>query len=149
MNSKKTEKSIIGQINDMSHKLVLILVVPICLSLVLMLFYAGKYSRAISRMDTIASLKNIVALQIPETAWNIVSGRDSIEDSRIYHSIENVEKVFELIDRSQFRFPLSGIPLRHFLFNLVLQTQRQVCPERNSFSVNVAVQRRCEDFISD
>ncbi|WP_026504871.1 sensor histidine kinase [Butyrivibrio sp. NC3005] len=95
MNSKKTEKSIIGQINDMSHKLVLILVVPICLSLVLMLFYAGKYSRAISRMNTIASLKNIVALQIPETAWNIVSGRDSIEESRIYHSIENVEKVID------------------------------------------------------
>ena len=38
----KKEKSILGRINDLSHKLVFMLVVPIVLSLVLMLVYAGK-----------------------------------------------------------------------------------------------------------
>ncbi len=95
MGKIKQEKSIIGQINDMSHKLVLVLVAPIVMSLLLMLFYAGSYSMSISRMETIAAIKSIVAEEIPETAWNIVSGRDTIEHSKIYLSIHNVDEVIE------------------------------------------------------
>lgn len=95
MGQVKKEKSIIGQINDMSHKLVLMLVLPIFLSLVLMLFYAGKYSQSITRMETIASLKPVVAEEIPETAWNIISGRDTITASRIYESIHRVDATIE------------------------------------------------------
>ena len=43
MGKIKKEKSILGQISNLSHKLVTMLVVPIVISLVLMLFYAGKY----------------------------------------------------------------------------------------------------------
>ncbi len=86
------EKSIIGRINDMSRRLVLMLVAPIFLSLVLMLFYAGQYSQSISRMETIASLKGIVADEIPDTMWNIVSGRDTIGASRIYATIHSVDE---------------------------------------------------------
>ena len=86
------EKSIIGRINDMSHRLVLMLVTPILISLLLMLFYAGQYSRAISRMETIASLKGIVADEIPDTMWNIVSGRDTIGASKIYATIHSVDE---------------------------------------------------------
>lgn len=89
------EKSILGRINDLSHKLVFILVIPIVLSLVLMLVYAGKYHNSIERMETIASLKTIVALDIPGTAWNIISGRDDFENSRIYVRIHEVEKTIE------------------------------------------------------
>ena len=95
MEKVKKEKSIIGQINDMSHKMVLMLVMPIFLSLVLMLVYAGKYSMAISRMETIASLKPIVAEEIPETAWNIISGRDTIEKSKIYGRLHIVDEVID------------------------------------------------------
>lgn len=95
MGQVKKEKSIIGQINDMSHKLVFMLVVPIVMSLVLMLFYAGSYSMSISRMETIVALKGVVAEQIPETAWDIVSGRDTIERSKIYGTIHEVYRVID------------------------------------------------------
>ena len=45
------ERSIIGRINDMSRALVMAMLVPILISLVLMLVYAGRYHRAIARME--------------------------------------------------------------------------------------------------
>ena len=66
------EKSILGRINDLSHRMVLMLVIPIIISLVLMLFYAWKYHSSIHRMQTIASLKTVVAEEIPGAAWNII-----------------------------------------------------------------------------
>ena len=97
MNGRRKEKSIIGQINDMSHKLVLMLVLPIFISLVLMLVYAGKYHSSITRMETIASLKNVVEEDIPGSAWNIVSGRDTFADSKIYTTIKKVNDTIETI----------------------------------------------------
>nr|MCR4585810.1 histidine kinase [Lachnospiraceae bacterium] len=97
----RKEKSIIGRINDMSHRLVLMLVAPIILSLILMLFYEMQYSSAIRRMETIASLKNTVAVEIPETAWNIVSGRDAVGPSRIYATIHSVDQTInDVTDRT-------------------------------------------------
>ncbi|MCR5323805.1 MAG: histidine kinase [Lachnospiraceae bacterium] len=97
MERVRKEKSIIGRINDMSHKIVLILVFPIIISLVLMLFYEGKYHRAIVRMETIASLKTVVEDQIPEYAWDIVSGRSSFKDTGIYETIRRVNDTIEQI----------------------------------------------------
>ena len=97
MEKVKKEKSIIGQINDMSHKLVFLLVIPIFISLVLMLVYAAKYNNAIARMETIASLKNVVSEEIPGSVWNIVSGRDTIRESGIYSTIHNVEDTIEAV----------------------------------------------------
>ena len=88
----REEKSIIGHINDMGHRLVLMLVTPIILSVFMMLFYELQYSSSIMRMETIASLKTVVAEEIPETAWNIVSGRDTINGSRIYATIHSVDQ---------------------------------------------------------
>ncbi|MBR3526006.1 MAG: hypothetical protein IKO11_09170, partial [Lachnospiraceae bacterium] len=101
MKAAGKEKSIIGRINDMSHRLMVMLLAPIVLSLVLMLFYAGKYDQAIIRMETIASLKTVVAEEIPETMWNIVSGRDTIEGSRVYVTLRTVnETIQEVTDRT-------------------------------------------------
>ena len=91
----RKEKSIIGRINDMSHKIVLILVIPIIFSLILMLFYASKYHSAIVRMETIANLKTVVEDEIPEYAWNIVSGRSSFRDTGIYETIRRVDDTIE------------------------------------------------------
>ncbi|MBO4414548.1 MAG: histidine kinase [Lachnospiraceae bacterium] len=93
----RKEKSIIGRINDMSHKIVLILVFPIIISIVLMLFYAGKYHRAIVRMETIADLKTVVEDEIPESAWEIVSGRGNFKDTGIYETIRRVDNTIEQI----------------------------------------------------
>ena len=99
-NRIKKEKSILGRINDLSHKLVLVLVIPIVLSLVLMLVYAGKYHSAIERMETIASIKTIVASDIPGSAWNIIIGRDDFASSKLYLKIHDVENTIEKITES-------------------------------------------------
>ncbi|MCR5502959.1 MAG: sensor histidine kinase [Lachnospiraceae bacterium] len=86
----RKEKSIIGRIDDMTRNLVIILVIPILISLVLMLVYGERYHSSISRMETIASLKTIVTGDIPESVWDIVSGRTTIAESRIYPAIHGV-----------------------------------------------------------
>ena len=85
------EKSILGAINSLTHRLVLLLVFPIIISLVLMLFYGWEYHSAIRRMGEITELKAVVAEEIPEKAWNIVSGRDALPGSDIYIVIHEVE----------------------------------------------------------
>ena len=110
MGQVREEKSIIGRINDMSHRLVLLLVVPIILSLLMMLFYELQYSLAISRMETIASLKTVVAEEIPETVWNIISGRDTIGASKIYVTIRSIdETINDVTDKTREENRLSLI----------------------------------------
>ncbi len=93
----KNETSILGQIEKLSHRLVLILVIPIVLSLVMMLVYAWKYHSSIVRMETIANLKTQVTEDIPGSAWNIVSGRETFAESRIYSRIHDVDATIERI----------------------------------------------------
>ncbi|MBO4653171.1 MAG: histidine kinase [Lachnospiraceae bacterium] len=97
MSRVKKEKSILGQIGNMSHRLVLVLMIPIIISLLLMLFYAAKYHNAIDRMETVANLKTDVTEKIPETAWNIVSGRETFPSSGIYSSIHKVNDTIDSI----------------------------------------------------
>ena len=95
MDRIKKEKSILGAINDLSRRLVLMLVFPIIISLVLMLFYAWEYHSAIRRMGRITELKTVVADEIPEKAWNIVSGRETFPQSYIYKDIIEVNETIE------------------------------------------------------
>ena len=97
MEKIKKEKSILGQISDLSHKLVFMLAIPIIISLVLMLVYAVKYHSAIVRMETITSLKTVVTEEIPGSAWNIVSGRQSFPESNIYGRIKSVNETIDTI----------------------------------------------------
>ncbi|MBP3265525.1 MAG: HAMP domain-containing protein, partial [Clostridiales bacterium] len=97
MEKIKKEKSILGRISDLSHKLVFMLVIPIIMSLVLMLVYAYKYHNSIVRMETITSLKTVVAEEIPLSAWNIVSGRETIPESNIYGKIRDINETIEAI----------------------------------------------------
>ncbi|MBR5422302.1 MAG: sensor histidine kinase [Lachnospiraceae bacterium] len=93
----KKEKSILGRINDLSHSLVLMLVSPIIISLLLMIFYALKYHSSIVRMETITTLKTVVAEEIPGSAWNIVSGQESVQESGIYPKLHEVNATIEEI----------------------------------------------------
>ena len=78
----KEEKSILGAIDDLSHRLVM-----------MMLFYAWKYHSAILRMGKITELKEVVSEEIPERAWNIVSGKETFPQSNIYKMIMEVEEI--------------------------------------------------------
>ena len=88
----KKEKSILGAIEDLSNRLAMMLVFPIIISLVLMLFYAWEYHSAILRMGKITELKSVVSDEIPERAWNIVSGKETFPQSNIYKLIMDVEE---------------------------------------------------------
>ncbi len=89
------EKSIIGKIDSMSMRLVILLVLPVFVSLVLMLLYSGRYHNAIRRMETIVSLKVVVSQDIPESVWDIVSGRETIPESKIYVTINEVHETLQ------------------------------------------------------
>ena len=89
----KKERSILGAIDDLSRRLGLMLVIPIIISLVLMLFYAWQYHSAILRMGKITELKTVVSDEIPEKAWNIVSGRENFPQSNIYKRIMEVDEI--------------------------------------------------------
>ncbi len=93
----KTEKSIAGRIDRMSQTLVFVLVLPVFISLVLMLVYSGRYHNAIKRMEKIASLRTVVAEDLPEGVWGIVSGRYTIAESRVYGIIYSVYDVIDEI----------------------------------------------------
>ena len=93
----RKEKSIIGKIDSMSQRMVILLVFPIFVSLVLMLLYAGRYHNAIKRMDTIANLKTVVSETIPESVWNIVSGRETVAESRVYATMHEVHETLQKI----------------------------------------------------
>ncbi len=91
------EKSMIGKIDDMSRNLMIMLVIPIFISLVLMLVYEERYHSAIARMETIASLKTVVTDEIPGSVWDIVSGRDTIQESRVYVKINSVNDTIDTV----------------------------------------------------
>ena len=97
MERVRKEKSILGQIDELTRKLVLLMVIPIVISLLLMLFYAWKYHTSITRMETIASLKTTVATEIPGSAWNIISGRETFAESGIYGKIHEVDATIEAV----------------------------------------------------
>ena len=92
MSAKRHERSIVGRINLMSRLLLALLVTPLIVSLALMLTFSGRYHQSIERMETIASLKPVVAEAIPEDVWRLVSGRDSLEDTPIYDDIGLAEE---------------------------------------------------------
>ncbi len=97
----RKEKSMIGKIDDMSRNLMIMLVIPIFISLILMLVYEERYHSAIARMETIASLKAVVNDDIPGSVWDIVSGRDTIQESRVYAKINGVyETINEVIEKT-------------------------------------------------
>ncbi len=93
----RKEKSIIGKIDSMSQRLVIMLVFPVFVSLVFMLLYAGRYHSAIKRMETIANLKTVVSEKIPESVWAIVSGKETVAESKIYTTIHDVHETLQQI----------------------------------------------------
>lgn len=93
----RKEKSIIGKIDSMSQKMLIMLVFPVILSLALMLLYAARYHSAIKRMEIIANLKTVVSEDIPESVWDIVSGRETVTGSRVYTTIREVHETLQEI----------------------------------------------------
>ena len=90
-------KSIVGRINRMSRMMLAILVTPLVVSLVMMLVFSGRYHQSISRMETIARLKPVVAADIPESVWNLVSGREALAQTEVFALMEDVSGTIDRI----------------------------------------------------
>ncbi len=97
MSQKEHAKSIVGRINRMRRIILILLVIPLATSLVTMLIFNGRYHRAIERMETIAELKPLVAETIPESVWNLVSGRETLGESKIYELIGQTNEIINRI----------------------------------------------------
>ena len=91
------KRSILGRIKQSSRTLLLILMTPALVSLVMMLVFSEQYSQSIQRMEAIASLKPVIADEIPEAVWQIVSGREEMEESPVYAKIQQVEETIRRI----------------------------------------------------
>ena len=96
---KKWNQSLAGRIKGMGWRIVLLLIVPVMISLALMLIFAGRYSRSVARMGTIAAIKPVISDDIPGSVWQVVSGRETMEDSQVYGLIDRVNGTMELITR--------------------------------------------------
>ena len=100
MGRNRKRNSIIGRINQMSRTLLLVLGIPTLISLVLMLVFMQQYDQSIQRMGTIAELKPVIAEDIPESVWNMVSGRETLEESTVYDLIARAEDTITQISGS-------------------------------------------------
>ncbi len=93
----KWHQSIVSRIRSMSWRIMLLLMVPVVISLTMMLVFAGRYAGSMERMGTIAALKPILSEEIPGAVWRVVSGRETLAESRTYELIDRVDKTIESI----------------------------------------------------
>lgn len=91
------EDSLVGRVRDMSNVLMVILVIPVIISLAMTLMFSGRYYRSVERMNRIAALKPTVAEEIPGDVWNVVSGRETIEETSVFRKIDRVNSVIEQV----------------------------------------------------
>ncbi len=86
------ERSLIGRINRMSRLQMTMLLFPVVVSLAMMLLFSVRYHASIQRMERVASLKPVVAEEIPEGVWQVISGRVSPEESGVDDRIAAVQE---------------------------------------------------------
>ena len=91
------QQSFVGRINRMSRGGMLLLGIPVLVSLVMMVFFSGRYRQSIRRMETIAGLKPAVSEEIPDSVWDMVSGRTSLAETPVYDQIRQVKDTIRQI----------------------------------------------------
>ena len=96
----KWNQSIADRIKGMTWRIVLLLIIPVVISLTLMLVFSVRYSRSMEGMGAIAALKPVISDEIPGAVWRVVSGRETMEESRTYALLDQVNATMEQISRS-------------------------------------------------
>ncbi len=93
----KWSQSIAGRIRGMRRQVMLLLIVPVIISLTLVMLLSARYSGAMERMGTIASLKEVIAEEIPGAVWRVVSGRETFDQSGVTEMIARVNNTIERV----------------------------------------------------
>ena len=100
MARQRWNKSIVSRIKSMSWRIVTLLIVPVVVSLTMMVVFAVRYSLSLERMGTIAALKPMISEDITGAVWQVVSGRETMEQSRVYDMIGQVNDTMEKTSRA-------------------------------------------------
>ena len=95
MKSKPRMTSIIGRLAQTTRTTAVMLLVPVLVSLTMMFLTTIRYQRSMSRMETAANLKPIVATQLPEQLFSVAAGRIRYEDSGVEKCLRSVNRTLE------------------------------------------------------
>ncbi len=95
MKSKPRMTSIIGRLAQTTRTTAVMLLVPVLVSLTMMFLTTIRYQRSMSRMETAANLKPIVATQLPEQLFSVAAGRIRYEDSGVEECLRSVNRALE------------------------------------------------------
>ena len=94
---RAAEQSIVERMNRMTVRLTVLLGIPVIAAMIMTMAVAAQYARQNERMNIIAGLKPIVETEIPETVWNMVSGRVSVDGSGVMEQIQSVNQAMERV----------------------------------------------------
>ena len=91
MRCRKNLTSIAQRIRQSTVSIVGLLMLPVALSLVIMLVYAGRYQGIIGRMEQAAALKPLVSTRISEQLFSVAAGRVRFEESELEELTRQVD----------------------------------------------------------
>ncbi len=92
---RAAEQSIVERINRMNVRLTVLLGIPVIAAMIMTMVVVSQYARQNERMSTIAGLKPVVETEIPDTVWNMVSGRADEDSSGVAELIQTVNQAMD------------------------------------------------------
>ena len=91
MKDDKPRASIIGQLGMTTRKTAIVLLLPVLFSLMIMFITTSRYQRAMSRMETAASLMPEVGTELPERLFSVAAGRMQYENSGVDDLLRSID----------------------------------------------------------
>lgn len=92
--------SIAGRLRASFTVLMALLLIPGVVSVGMMGHYAQRYHSIIRQVERVASLKPIVASQIPDEVWSVVAGRKTFEQGQQYLLVNGVNRELDQLMES-------------------------------------------------
>ena len=89
------QTSIIRRLGHSTRTTAILLLIPALASLTMMFLITARYHRAISCMETVASLKPVVNTRLPEQLFSVAAGRIEYEDSGVDALLNSVNQTLD------------------------------------------------------
>ena len=87
--------SIIRRLGRTTRATAILLLVPALASLTMMFLTTASYRRAMARMETVARLKPVVGVQLPEQLFSVAAGRIDYEASGVDGLLDSVNRTLD------------------------------------------------------
>ena len=92
---KSRMTSIIGKLGQSTRGTAVMLLIPALVSLTMLILTTNRYQQALSRMETAAGLKPVVATRLPEQLFSVAAGRLRFEESGVDEQYQSVIQTLE------------------------------------------------------